>query len=71
MHNIINIYLEYADFFQELPKIWKEYLLKLQSKDRKKALLILEKIFLNDSLEIATYVLQGLIVNVNHICKKK
>lgn len=37
--------LEYTDFFQELPKIWKEYLLKLQSKDRKKALLVLEKIF--------------------------
>ena len=53
--------LEYTDFFQELPKIWKEYLLKLQSKDRKKALLVLEKILLNDSLEIATYVLQGLI----------
>ena len=36
-------------------------MLKLQSKDRKKALLVLEKILLNDSLEIATYVLQGLI----------
>lgn len=51
--------LENTDFFQELPKIWKNYLLKLQNKDRKKALLSLEKILLNDSIEIAIYVLQN------------
>ena len=53
--------LGYTNFFQELPKIRKEYLLKLQSKDRKKALLVFEKILLNNSLEIATYILQDLI----------
>lgn len=51
--------LEYTDFFQELPKIWKDYLIKLQTKDRKKALLALEKMLLNDSIEVATYVLQN------------
>lgn len=54
--------LENTEFYQTLPKIWKDFLSDKDREQKKRILLVLGKILLESSIEVATAVLQDAIV---------
>lgn len=53
--------LENTEFYQTLPKIWKDFLKDKDNEQRKRILKVLGKILLESSIEMATLVLQDTI----------
>ena len=54
--------LENTDFYQTLPKVWKDFLKDKDNEQKKRILKVLGKMLLESSIEIATAVLQDTIV---------
>lgn len=54
--------LENTEFYQTLPKIWKDLLFDKDREQKKRLLKALSKILINSSMEVATIVLQDAIV---------